>query len=544
MRLKQRCILTAVISIIICSISVSGYAWHTLEEGPYKRGQKPTTIYSVVKDDSTCFDEIIEKDVYLKSTEFKNSNILKVKNENGYIETWYNEKPVYMYIENENLKYGCARSCFLADDVNDAMKKGWMTSEQFSLELYNPDGTSKRIYGNDIEEAFENGWYLYPVKYLYKADGTKEVFSESNVSQQLENGWYEFPVCILYGADGREIIIKEEEREKYLNDGYRENIDGMKILYAPDGRQKLVYENEVSAELENGWFTQRVCMIYNEYGDSSLVYEYELDMYRQLGWFSGEDTKTLYAPDGRSETVAGKDVYAQLSVGWYSYPVVTVYSADGRSMIISQTELEAYKKVGWDDTIITMYSADGRELEVPLIQVELYRAVNWMTIDTYITLELDGIVAEYGYAYAVSKIETIIEDTDDVYVLEFFFNERERLLNEWRSVNGCPIAVIGWDIGENSIGTPEISIKFRNLSDKTITAFKTKFTCYDDFGNVTTDYPYLHNGTIEGSVNRETLKPDLVWTSTWSLYSNEQTAKISWPIITQIAFDDGTTWYR
>ena len=543
MKFNKFCVLIITIAIALCSISISVYAWHTIEEGPYTKGQNPTTIYRVEKDLHNGFDKIVEKEVFLKKSEFKRTNSQTIKNENGYIETWYNEKPVYMYMENENLKYGCTRACFMPNEIKDAMKKGWLTGELFSLQLYNPDGTSKRVYGDDLETAFNDGWYTYPVKYLYKPDGTKEVFKEEEVAQKLEIGWYEYPVCVVYANDGRESIIKQEELESYLDIGYYESLEGMKILYAPDGSQKLVDIEDVDSQIALGWYEEPVCMIYNEYGQSSLVYEHELEMYRLAGWFEENDKKILYAPDGRSEEVIGKDVFSQLSVGWYSYPVAMVYSADGRSLVIPKNELDAYKNVGWDDKTTTMFSADGRELEVPLIQVELYKAVNWMTLEEYITFDLDRIVVEEGYAYAVSVVENFIEAIDDEYLLEFCFNERARLLNEWRSVNRCPIAVTGWDIDENSIGTPEVSVELRNLSDKTITAYKVKFTCYDAYGKIATDYSYK-DGTVIGSSSRTVLKPNSVWSATFTLYGNEETAKISWPIITQIAFDDGTTWYR
>ena len=89
---------------------------------------------------------------------------------------------------------------------------------------------------------------------------------------------------------------------------------------------------------------------------------------------------TLYALDGRSQVFAKSEVPAQLTVGWYEYPVVMMYALDGRTAIVYEQDIVANEKVGWYyGKPVTMYSADGRTLIVGENRVEEQKSVGWYT---------------------------------------------------------------------------------------------------------------------------------------------------------------------
>ena len=83
---------------------------------------------------------------------------------------------------------------------------------------------------------------------------------------------------------------------------------------------------------------------------------------------------TLYAPDGRSITVAVSEAEAYTAVGWYRVPVTTIYTQDGRSAVIAEGELEAYLAVGWSDTkyipLPETLRAQNKTDSIPVICVE------------------------------------------------------------------------------------------------------------------------------------------------------------------------------
>lgn len=59
------------------------------------------------------------------------------------------------------------------------------------------------------------------------------------------------------------------------------------------------------------------------------------------------DKVTVYAPDGRSQSISPNQVAEKVSKGWYTIPVTTLYAADGRTKVVPTSKVEAELKVGW-----------------------------------------------------------------------------------------------------------------------------------------------------------------------------------------------------
>ena len=382
---------------------------------------------------------------------------------------------------------------------------------------------------------------------------------------------------IVYGEDGKTMMVDAKERESYLAGGnWAANPDPVK-MYAADGRTKLVDKTKVEANKKVGWY-EGVTM-YASDGRTTLVSPFKVAEYKKVGWYNGKPvklyaldgrTKTvgandvaayekagwyngkpvkMYAADGKTKTVGANDVAAYEKVGWYDSKPVKMYAADGRTKTVGANDVAAYKKVGWyTEPVIKMYALDGRSKYVEKSKVEANKKVGWYLEADYIIKKADQNVKQYGYNTAIKTLEKYVDIYDPAYIDDSatrgrIQNKITSLFEAWRKSINAPLAVIDWYRSENSIGTPEIHITFRNVSTKTITSFENKFTCYDAYGNVTTDFS-IYNGTFTGWMDDVNIKPGDEETYYWTLYSNERTMSISWPNLLRAAFSDGTVWAR
>ena len=313
------------------------------------------------------------------------------------------------------------------------------------------------------------------------------------------------------------------------------------MIYCVDGRTMMVTAEEKEAYLASGlWYTTPKIKMYSADGKTKIVDRKNVAAYKKVGWYEKVDyLTTMYATNGKTKLVALKDVAANKKVGWFDAPPVTVYSIDGKTKVISSNDVAAYKKVGWydnkADVTTTMYSADGRTKQVFKGKVAAEKKVGWLSLADYGKL----LVNKYGGETALATIESQENTVDSAT----YNNAVKETLNAYYRKVGCPLAVVDWSRGSD-YGIPEIHITFRNLSQKTIVAFENNFTCYDAYGNITTDFPSLYNGSYNGYCDDEYVLSGTKFTRTWTLYNNERTHSISWPSIIKIAFSDGSTWYK
>lgn len=98
----------------------------------------------------------------------------------------------------------------------------------------------------------------------------------------------------------------------------------------------------------------------------------------------GSESTTIYAPDGRTATVASQDVDAYVTLGWFTSSdevVTTIYADDGRTAKVYKAEVPTYLALGWyenyADTVQELYAEDGRRITVYKKDVPAYLAVGW-----------------------------------------------------------------------------------------------------------------------------------------------------------------------
>jgi len=150
-------------------------------------------------------------------------------------------------------------------------------------------------------------------------------------------------------------------------------------IYSPNEKKLVPYTSYYSYTSTGNWKLNPCIYLYAPNGDSAVVEVSQVEEVINDGWFKFKfpDPVTVYAPDGRTETISKKYLEAWKAVGWYEEAVATVYAADGRTLVIPTSHIEAYKAVGWlteeqykltrldDYAAMTIYDAIYRESKIP-----------------------------------------------------------------------------------------------------------------------------------------------------------------------------------
>ncbi|MBQ4557182.1 MAG: hypothetical protein IJA60_06010 [Clostridia bacterium] len=317
--------------------------------------------------------------------------------------------------------------------------------------------------------------------------------------------------------------------------------DSYVTLYAPDGRTLVKPDSEVELYKSLGWYTYPVTKMYSLDGRTLICATANVENNKKVGWYTQPMT-TMYAPDGRTLICPKANVETNKTVGWYEYPVTKMYSADGRTLICAKTNVESNKKVGWYPYPVTkMYSADGRTLVCATANVESNKKVGWYLWGDYVCSKTRTWVNYYGYNYAFETLMGYYQDATgyDEEVIAYGIFE---LLDEWYVANNyCPLVILDYYMSKQD-GEPCVNIVFRNITFESVEYLETFFTCYDRYGNVTTDYPSLYNGNFTG-YSYEEIEGLEKTTLTWELDDNSKTYDVSYPYLTYVRLEDGTTWY-
>lgn len=260
----------------------------------------------------------------------------------------------------------------------------------------------------------------------------------------------------------------------------------------------------------------------------------------------------MYSEDGRMITVWKDNVKDYEKVGWYTmrsvaYSTVYPLRTSNVQKEIPATITNEYIQNGYDlfkeDYMTILYSLDDRKIAVKNTEVQNYKKVGWYTYKDYLNIKVDEAVKKYDYETALCTLltakSTYWQNEDRQAIIG---QKMQDLRYAWMKAINSPVAVI-WGGVEDSYGYPVASIGLRNICDKDITSFEVIFTCYDAYGKVTTDYPWLYNGTVTASYDRGTFKQLTKVPFRWTLYSNERTVSIKNVRVVKVAYSDGTTWH-
>lgn len=240
----------------------------------------------------------------------------------------------------------------------------------------------------------------------------------------------------------------------------------------------------------------------------------------------------------RAGVLTGNDAYGTFT------PDAYIARSGVAALVARMTNPQLRKSISLQAATVTMYTIDGNSEVVPLSAVAHYQSYGWYLFPDYVCATADLYASQGDYATAVDVLELAMAVTEET-AAEYgtYAAKRTAFLSAWQqAIGGCPVAILSQEITYNSIGIPEVNITYRNLTPWDIFAFETEWVCIDAYGNVTTDYPSIYNGTFVGYMEGDMLYGDEVATFTWTMNSNSRTASISnWHMV-RVAFADGGVW--
>ena len=212
-----------------------------------------------------------------------------------------------------------------------------------------------------------------------------------------------------------------------------------------------------------------------------------------------------------------------------------VWSADGRVMAIPTLMLPVYENVGWYGDV-ELWALDGRYIEVPYPDAEKYKQVGWYEyndyrIRTFRTSYKQNLAAK-DYSAIMIDVEDYLYDLEGTQYAQELYAAKTYAMDAWRKESNAPLAVYSNSVYQSS-GDTIINLSVRNISYKTVKAFRIGFTCYDVFGRVVMVYSdYYTDDTW--------LLPSESETYTWERYGDD-IEYISEPEIMQVVYSDNTS---
>ncbi len=453
----------------------------------------------------------------------------------------------------------------LRKNAPDNGKKQMVLSSWDYVKMYSPDGQTADIHKSEVNNYKKQGWsenkydiytVMYSSKNLYTAEKI-EVLNK-DVESYKNSGWIPKSELIttLYSDDGRSIEVNNDQVAKYKAVGWKDKSDAYTTLYAEDGRKQDFLNRDVDRQKTVGWYewSELYPTLYSADGRTITVNKNEVQAYKKVGWYEFDELYVpMYAEDGRTITVWKDSVEDYKKVGWYTTrSAVNSIIYETSKWFFEKLEIPAAKtneyiqKGCWDlvteDYMTVLFSSDDRKLAVKNTEVGTYKKLGWYTYKEYLDLKIDPLIKSKQFETAMQTLEQAEKTYKWNEGKQAVIKQKEQNLRySWMKVINSPIAIISSNVEEDH-GYPDAVISLRNISDKTIVSFKVEFTCYDAYGRVTTDYPWLYNGQFTGRDDRCNFKSNSKNNWYWTLYSNERTASIKNVRVVEAAYSDGTTW--
>ncbi|EPY06944.1 copper amine oxidase domain-containing protein [Paenibacillus alvei TS-15] len=187
------------------------------------------------------------------------------------------------------------------------------------------------------------------------------------------------------------------------------------------------------------------------------------------------------------------------------------------------------------------YSED-KKLRVGYIGTVLY----YVETQDYEKITNPYVEQDIEYCKSNARTGDIEFQTDNEFkVLNNEISKEEKKLktilkNELIKNKYQPLKVTATQVDYDSIGTPEVSIKVWNLTEKRIIAFETTITGFDGYNRVV-------RNSLSGESSLKGIAQDfnLDWGGssvfTWKMYFHDNTMKIN-AKITSVRYSDGTVW--
>ena len=229
--------------------------------------------------------------------------------------------------------------------------------------------------------------------------------------------------------------------------------------------------------------------------------------------------------------------------GWYNSYYYCRYermtSVDGRQISVHDLLVPEYEVVGWHEDV-WVYALDGRELLIAYFELPAYKAVGWYELEDIVMIEFRE---ELNENLRNRKYDDILDDVDwlfgfvekEIYRQELY-NIQAQTMDKWRTSINAPMALVDFNVYyDEDEGCDILALSFRNVSYKTIVAYKTSLTCRDIFGDIIDDDTIYYSDSAN-------IAPGQIDTYYYRL-DNYDTDYISNFKVEQVVFEDRTSWY-
>lgn len=457
-------------------------------------------------------------------------------------------------------------------DVTAYQQVGWFKTKP--VLMYTLDDRTKYVESYDVEAYKKVGWYTEKQVLMYALDGRTIYVSEKDVDAYKNVGWYVAENVSMVSADGREITVYNYQVADYEKVGWL--VKKIKMYHA-DSSVIEVTEAETKSYSNQGWFYSKPVLLYTKYGDVMYVEESEVERICAGGQYF-RAYNTLFKTDNGINSAVDMNYKRMDYIGYRddagiyisssnkssvvipsTYPVY-MYTDSGKKMFVGANEVQAYKNVGWKEayreTLLALnqnrknsYDPQYRELKIYNCDVQEYIAVGWNKAYDIVKNLYNNTIKNKNYEqfifdvhgdgtsfyrYNINLIEKIANPDEALSANQM----KTQIMDLYRKQINGPLAAVSWKTSENSIGTPQATIYFRNVSYKKIVGYKIQFDLYDIFGN--REYSY-YDYYYDDDCNIETLE---YYGATWTLYGADSVNKITNIRVTEVVYEDGTKWYR
>lgn len=107
---------------------------------------------------------------------------------------------------------------------------------------------------------------------------------------------------------------------------------------------------------------------------------------------------------------------------------------------------------------------------------------------------------------------------------------------------GIPLFFLSAEVWYDAIGTPEVKLITKNISDKDIDAYSIQVYCYNNFNEPV--YHYSKKTNIFSGISQDVLKAGKTTflNDEWTLYGYDNTTKVK-VYLTRVHFINDSTWY-
>ena len=274
---------------------------------------------------------------------------------------------------------------------------------------------------------------------------------------------------------------------------------------------------------------------YDQWGNHIDSEYMTMEYYDEYSQYCG----TIYAEPGTASIELQPSEPGEWYNSYYYCRYERLSSLDGRQISVHDLLVPDYENVGWYKDV-WVYSLDGRELKIAYYELPAYKAVGWYEWEDRVMIafreEVSECLRNRKYEEILLIVDKLLENIEGESYLQEIYKVQAQTMDKWRTSINAPMALVDFNVFyDEEEGCDILALTFRNVSYKTIVAYKTSLTCRDIFGDVIDDDTIYYSDSAK-------IAPGQKDTYYYRL-DNYNTDYISNFKVEQVVFEDRTSWY-